>query len=343
MLEFYNTVKFSLFLLILVISTVIIFYNCCETKPQHPLIGKTICIDPGHGGTAATDTFRVGPGGEREEWINLRVALYLQEFLQKEGIKVVMTRTTDEPVDLKSRALLAIENKADVFVSIHHNATADTSVNFPIIYFHGNASENQASVQLAKILAQSISSEMYDRQTPVSVVSDHVIFPGSGTAVLKHSYGIPGVIGEASFFSNAKEEIRLKNEDYNKKEALAYLRTLKEFFSQDHLPIAENNSTVTIELFTVFQEADRMNKIVKLWKQDFDKAKQLYETVNADSLKLSFDLFTRSIRSFPDSWLAGTAHEYRVNIFNKLGEYEKSEMEKRRVEEYYILQMKQKF
>jgi len=36
--------------------------------------GKIICLDPGHGGTAKTDSFREGPTGEREEWINLRVA-----------------------------------------------------------------------------------------------------------------------------------------------------------------------------------------------------------------------------------------------------------------------------
>ena len=46
--------------------------------PARPLAGRVVCIDPGHGGTAATDSYRVGPGGEREEWIDLRVARLLQ-------------------------------------------------------------------------------------------------------------------------------------------------------------------------------------------------------------------------------------------------------------------------
>ena len=61
----------------------------------NPVKGKVICIDPGHGGTAATDSYRVGPTGEREEWINLRVALLLGELLDEAGAEVVLTRTTD--------------------------------------------------------------------------------------------------------------------------------------------------------------------------------------------------------------------------------------------------------
>ena len=312
-------------------------YYACQSEKSNPLAGKIICIDPGHGGTAATDSFRVGPSGEREEWINLRVALHLKDLLVKEGASVVMTRTTDEAVGLKERALLAVENNAEVFISIHHNATADTAVNFPIIYFHSNASENQASVQLGKLLAKSISKTLFNSDTPISLVSDHVIFPGSGTAVLRHSYGSPGIIGEASFFTNAEEEKKLKEEDYNKKEAQAYFAALKEFFMQETLPILEKYSTVKVEPFLVLQEAERMGDIAKLWQQDFEQAKQLFESGNSDALQKALDLFTRSARSFPDSWLARQAHSYRAKILELLGEKDKAEQEKRRVMEHYIL------
>ncbi|WP_414618177.1 N-acetylmuramoyl-L-alanine amidase family protein [Dyadobacter sp. 32] len=56
--------------------------------------GKVICIDPGHGGTSQTDHYRVGPAGEREEWVNLRVALLLRKILEEKGAKVIMTRTS---------------------------------------------------------------------------------------------------------------------------------------------------------------------------------------------------------------------------------------------------------
>ncbi len=100
-----------------------------------PLQGKKICIDAGHGGTAASDNYRVGVNGEREEWINLRVAFLLKKLLQKKGAIVIMTRTTDEMIELATRAELAVKNRVDAFISIHHNATADRSVNFPIIFY----------------------------------------------------------------------------------------------------------------------------------------------------------------------------------------------------------------
>ncbi|MFP4548453.1 MAG: N-acetylmuramoyl-L-alanine amidase [Fidelibacterota bacterium] len=298
---------------------------------------KTIVIDPGHGGTAATDSFRVGPDGEREEWINLRVATYLKEMLAEKGARIIMTRSEDSAVGLKERALLAIENDADVLVSIHHNATADTAVNFPIVYFHANASENQASVQLGKTLIKYINKTMYSDSTPVSLVSDHVIFPGSGTAVLRHSYGIPGVIGEASFFTNPAEEQRLKNKAYNKKEARAYFLALQEYFQHSAPPIIEKNSLIEVSLFSVLQEADRMSDIARLWRQNFERGLKLYQSKKQDSLQQALHLFTRSARSFPDSWLAPKAHYYRYKILKKLGESKKAEETRQRLEEFYPL------
>ena len=173
------------------------------------LKGKIICIDPGHGGSAATDSYRQGPSGEREEWIDLRVGMLLKELLEQKGAKVVMTRSSDIPVPLAERSKMAVENKADFFISIHHNATADPSVNFPIIYYHGLASENQAGVRFGKTLAKNLQKYLYKTKTPVSVVSDFTIFSGAGSSVLRGTYGIPGVLAEASLFTNPEEESRL--------------------------------------------------------------------------------------------------------------------------------------
>lgn len=322
--------------LLLNLMCVITFYSC--TTNLSPLSGKIICIDPGHGSTTVTDTFRLGVGGEREEWINLRVALHLKNMLKTAGAKVIMIRSKDISVGLKERASLAIENKADVFVSIHHNATADTSVNFPIVYFHGNSSENQAGVQLGKIVIRYFKKELYKKYSPVSLVSDYVIFPGCGTAVLRHSYGIPGIIGEASFFTNPKQKQKLKDNNYNKKEAVAYFKALKDFFSREQKPIIEKNTTVKISRFPVLKEAERMSDIVKQWKQDFIQAKELFKNGSREALLKALKLFTRSAQSFPDSWLAAKAHYYRSLILEKFGESEKAEMERKRIKEHYVLQ-----
>lgn len=146
--------------LILVLAT-IAFCTTRNVQAQTSVSGKKICIDPGHGGTATTDTFRVGLLGEREEWINLRVAMTLKKMLEAKGAHIIMTRTDDVKVDLETRAELATAHHADLFISIHHNATADRNVNFPIVYFHGAASENSASVQAAEFLAHEVQKQLF--------------------------------------------------------------------------------------------------------------------------------------------------------------------------------------
>ena len=317
------------------------FFSCALFHPaaeKDPLRGKTVCLDPGHGGTAQVDTYRVGPTGEREEWINLRVALFLRDLLREHGAKVVMTREADVPVPLKERALLALKSKADVFLSIHHNATADTSVNFPIVYFHGNASENKASVLLGRFVAQYLRDYLFSGKGPVSLVSDHTIFPNSGTAVLRHSYGIPGVIGEATFFTNPAEEARLKNPAYNRREAEAYLHALEAYFSRKSQPILPKYSHGKLPPFEVLQEAERMSPVARRWLEDFKEGKRLLFAApdDPDSLRKALALLTRSARSFPDSYVARDCHLLRAEIFEKLGEKEKAAIARRRAEEYYV-------
>lgn len=201
------------------------------------LRGKIICLDPGHGGTASKDSFRVGPTGEREEWINLRVALMLKEMLEKAGAKVIITRTEDIDVPLMERPKMAIDHGAELFISIHHNGTgAGRHINYPLIFFHDKASENPASVDFARILLKHFLENPY--LTDGGLFSDKLIYATSGFGVIRGSYPVmPGVIGEYSFFSNPEEEQRLKQQDYNHQEAQRYLDALIKYFSQG-LPTA---------------------------------------------------------------------------------------------------------
>lgn len=314
----------------------IISFTVGQSK-RKPLKGKIICIDPGHGGTAATDSYRVGPGGEREEWVNLRVGLLLQKMLEKKGAKVVMTRVADVEVPLADRAKLAKDRKADLFVSIHHNATADSSVNFPIIYFHGNMSENVASVDFGKELAHALLKYLHKPQTPVSLVSDFTIFADAGASVLRNTYGMPALLAEASFFTNPSEEQRLKQPEHNRKEAVAYTEAIVAFFAKPAAPIVAKNSKVpVIPAFKVFQEAERMTSIAKRWRQDFEEGRVFMTKRDTALLRESYELFTRSARSFPDSWLAGQSHQNRAVLLRKLGKGVEAGQEDQRSREYYV-------
>jgi N-acetylmuramoyl-L-alanine amidase len=300
------------------------------------LSGKLICLDPGHGGTAATDSFRQGLTGEREEWINLRVALLLKELLEKKGATVLITRTDDSQTSFDDRIKMAVDNKADVFLSIHHNGTADRRVNFPIVYFHGNASENTASVELGKAVAAQLRKALFSAQTPVSLVSDHTIFPTAGTKVLRGTYGIPGVIAEASFFTHPEEEKRLKSRKYNEKEAQAFVKALEQFFAASYPPIMAKNSQVQITPFPVLQEAERMHPDALRWQQDFEEGKKLLHKGDTAALTQAYELFTRSARSFPDSYVADDCHLYRAAILHKQGRAAEARQEELRVKERYI-------
>lgn len=313
-----------------------------NTKPRDAevamsLENKIICIDPGHGGTADTDSYRVGPSGEREEWINLRVGLMLKELLEAKGAQVVMTRSEDVQVPLIERATMALDAKADLFVSIHHNATADDQVNFPIIYFHGSANENLAGLALGKALAEAFLDWMFDSNTPVSLVSDHAIFPKGGASVLRETYGIPGILAEASFFTHPDEEKRLREEEYNRKEAMAYLQAIEKFFNGPPLDILEKREPDEIPAFQVFQEAERMKPEALLWHRDFVEAKSLLSRDDSQSLSKAYELFTRSARSFPDSYVAAACHQQRMLLLERLGKSEEAAKVRKRLKAYFPL------
>ena len=320
--------------LLIIITTVGHFVTAQEERSS--LVGKVICLDSGHGGTAVTDSYRVGPTGEREEWVNLRVALLLEEMLEKKGAKVIMTRTTDEDIPLSKRAEIAKENKADVFLSIHHNATADINVNFPIIYFHGNASENKGGVALGREIAFALIEYLYKKPIHVSLVSDHTIFPQSGAVVLRETYGIPSILAEASFFTNPDEEGRLKKYEHNRNEASGYLMALESFFKKTTPSIEEKYSIVKLSPFKVFQEAERMNDDAKLWYEDYVKANELMTKSQSQSIIEAYNLFTRSARSFPDSYVAKECHENRAVLLKRMGKFKEASEAKTRSKEFFV-------
>jgi N-acetylmuramoyl-L-alanine amidase len=313
-----------------------LFFNLhASAQKTSPLSGKVIVIDPGHGGSAATDSYRQGPTGEREEWIDLRVGILLKSLLEEKGAKVLLTRTEDVTFPLAERSKMAVDNKADFFVSIHHNATADPAVNFPIIYYHGLASENIASVEFSKHLAKNLRKFMYKAKTHVSIVSDFTIFSGAGASVLRGTYGIPGVLAEASFFTNPAEESRLKQKDHNLGEAIAFAKAIETFFRKPVPPIHPKTPSKFPPQFQTLQEAERMSPVARRWNQDFLDGKALMKSKDTASLQKAYDLFSRSAKSFPDSPVAAECHKYRAKLLRKLGKTDQAVQEESRVREFY--------
>jgi len=84
-----------------------------------PAAIQTICLDPGHGGRDAGNH----AAWHYEKVYTLALAAELRDQLRQAGFDVIMTRTKDTFVELPDRPALANRRNADLFVSLHFNAT----------------------------------------------------------------------------------------------------------------------------------------------------------------------------------------------------------------------------
>ncbi|MGC8461817.1 MAG: N-acetylmuramoyl-L-alanine amidase family protein [Candidatus Dormibacteria bacterium] len=89
----------------------------------------TVCIDPGHGGSPNPanpaqpyDSGAIGINGIEEKNLTLAVGLRLRTLLENDGVRVVMTRTTNTDPSIYQREETCIQGKASLFVSIHFNS-----------------------------------------------------------------------------------------------------------------------------------------------------------------------------------------------------------------------------
>jgi N-acetylmuramoyl-L-alanine amidase len=99
-----------------------------------PAVGiRTIVVDAGHGGS---EDGAHGPGGTLEKHVTLSVARRLKAALEARlGVRVILTREDDATVDLDQRAALANNNKADLFVSLHANASVRASASGAEVFY----------------------------------------------------------------------------------------------------------------------------------------------------------------------------------------------------------------
>lgn len=119
---------------------------------------KTVVIDPGHGGK---DPGCISSNRKYyEKNITLSVALKLGALIKKEypNVKVVYTRSTDKYVDLTQRAAIANSNKADLFISIHVNATKATQARGTETFVMGTH-KNDANFEVCKMENSVITIE----------------------------------------------------------------------------------------------------------------------------------------------------------------------------------------
>lgn len=93
---------------------------------------RRVVIDPGHGGA---EEGAKGPGGLLEKDITLQVARRLRTELEERGFQVSLTREVDRDLGLDDRAAIANHERADLFISLHANASPRKSARGAETYF----------------------------------------------------------------------------------------------------------------------------------------------------------------------------------------------------------------
>lgn len=157
-----------------------------------------IALDAGHGGSATGAYYE----STAEKDLNLSMTRKLDEILRGLGYRTMLTRSSDVDVGLKRRSVLANDAGADIFVSIHCNAS-ETNRNFQGLYVY----HYPGSVQGAA-LAQAI-------QTPACQFTGAVDrgINSANFSVVRESK-MPAVLVETGFMTNHEELLRLKDDAY---------------------------------------------------------------------------------------------------------------------------------
>ncbi len=237
-------------LLPLAISLVFVF--ACGTPPPPPIVspidhlyetmldrqadfdltaveGRTIVIDPGHGGQFAGTT---GRDGLKEKDVNLGVALYLWGLLNDAGADVYLTRSVDRDFldgdqggsltrDLAARVVVADSVDADLFLSVHHNARADTNRDWNRIETYYPADDPGPSIDAARQINHSLLRNLG--------IADGRIMPGNFYVLRENSS--PAVLGESSYLSHPPIERKLLLGEKRRLEAEAYFLGIVSYFA----------------------------------------------------------------------------------------------------------------
>jgi N-acetylmuramoyl-L-alanine amidase len=214
-----------------------------------------IVIDPGHGGH---DTGTIGPTGLREKDLVLDVGLRLKRLLEeKTGAEVIMTRSDDTFMPLEERTAIANEKGADLFISIHANASRDRRARGIETYYlnftsdpealevagRENATSQESVHQLQDIIkkialtekieesqdfATQVQREVYARLRKLTSEQRNRGVKKAPFVVLIGA-NMPSILAEISFLTNPKDERLLKRDAHREEIAQALHRGISRY------------------------------------------------------------------------------------------------------------------
>lgn len=220
---------------------------------------KIIVIDAGHGGK---DSGAIGSRHKYEKDVVLKLALRIGHILKKRGYNIYYTRTKDKFIKLRERTKYANTKNADLFLSIHANASEKTDLHGVETFFLSPDRSNR-SKNVAALENKSDIEEMnyFSKQTFLNVFNREKIIAANKLSLdvqqgmlnrLKSKYGgirdggvreapfwvlvgaqMPAILVESGYISNATERKRIFNSHYQNLLALGIADGIDSYFSKN--------------------------------------------------------------------------------------------------------------
>lgn len=206
-------------LLLLIVFAFSIFAAVAHAESEDEL---WVVVDPGHGGIDGGASI----GDIKEATLTLEISKKIKEVFEKNGVKVLLTRTTDDDLcedsfvkreDMLKRVNMINASKACIALSIHLNKFSIEKYRGAQVFYN---TMNPANSYLANIMQQSLIQ--YLNNTERKTVKRDNIF-------LLNKVMIPCCIIECGFMSNKEELALLQTEDYQYKMAYALFYGVEEY------------------------------------------------------------------------------------------------------------------
>lgn len=238
-----------------VLSDRLFFYTWCADASRL-IRAERILVDPGHGGK---DPGAVGPGGTLEKDLTLALGMVLAEKLKKAGFVVGLTRNQDVYVPLEERAKMAQAFEADIFVSIHTNASTDPQQSGIEAYVVGEPTDKSASwvairendgykpkpKELRAIvegLRAGVTQALSRRLAFLAIdqIAGELLKEGprpigvkQAPFVVLHGLDVPAFLLEVGFLTNTQEESRLCSKTFQERTARALVKAIEALKDDD--------------------------------------------------------------------------------------------------------------
>lgn len=180
-----------------------------------------IFIDPGHGGKDEGAKSTTGPRCF-EKSFNLTTALQLEKYLKEAGYETVLTRGDDTFIPLRIRSSFANGNRADLFVSVHYNASESAKAEGIEVYYFESGDQREIK---SKKLAQSVMNRLI-----LNTKSKGRGVKGGNLAVLRETK-MPAILVEGGFMTNANELAKIKDPEYMRKVAQSIAQGVTDYLN----------------------------------------------------------------------------------------------------------------